>query len=81
MCMDCKDCPECKNPDRLESISIQEEIEQTIIERSVQVDVSNGKTVANLPFLNNPGLTLSPNENIALKVFQSQENCQNVRKT
>ena len=41
--------------DRFESISIQEEIDQTIIESSVQIDVNNGKTVAKLPFLNNPG--------------------------
>ena len=30
-CKDCRECPECKKSDRFESISIQEEIEQTII--------------------------------------------------
>ena len=68
--MDCRNCPECKKSDRFESISIQEEIEQTIIERSVQVDVSKGITVAKLPFMSNPMLTLTPNEGMALKVFQ-----------
>ena len=56
--------------DSFESISIHEEIEQTIIE-NVKVDVSKEITVAKQPFLNNPGLTLATNENIALNVFRS----------
>ena len=71
-CKDCRDCPECKKSDRFESISIQEEIEQTVIERSVNVDISIGRTIAKLPFLSNPVYKLRPNTGMAFKVYQSQ---------
>ena len=71
-CKDCRECPECKKSDRFESISIQEEIEQTVIEKSVNVDTSKGRTIAKLPFLSNPVHKLRPNKGIALKVYQSQ---------
>ena len=71
-CKDCRNCPECRKSDRFESISIQEEIEQTVIERSVYVDVHRGRTIAKLPFMSNPVLRLRPNEGIAMKVYQSQ---------
>ena len=71
-CRDCSDCPECRKSDRLESISIQEEIEQNVIERSVNVDVNKGRTIAKLPFISNPTLRSGPSEGIAMKVFQSQ---------
>ena len=53
-CKDCRNCPECKKSDRFESISIQEEIEQAVIETSVVVDINKGRTIAKLPFLSNP---------------------------
>jgi hypothetical protein len=71
-CKDCRECPECKKSDRFESISIQEEIEQTVIEKSVNVDISKGRTIAKLPFLSNPVHKLRPNMGIGLKVYQSQ---------
>ena len=49
-CKDCRDCPECKKGDSFESISIQEEVEQTVIERSVNVDIRMGRTIAKLLF-------------------------------
>ena len=36
-CMDC--CLKCKHGPRFDAMSIQEEIEQSLIERCVQVDV------------------------------------------
>ncbi|MEO1895331.1 MAG: hypothetical protein ABGX32_03585, partial [Methylococcales bacterium] len=71
-CKDCRECPECKKSDRFESISIQEEIEQAVIEKSVNVDIKKGRTIAKLPFLNNPVHKLRPNKGVALKVYQSQ---------
>ena len=70
-CKDCRHWPECKKSDRFESISIQEEIEQTVIERSVNVDISIGRTIAKLPFLCNPVHQLRPNTGMALRVYQS----------
>ena len=34
-CIDCRNCPECKKSQRLDSVSIQEEVEQSIINRCV----------------------------------------------
>ena len=41
-CVDCRDCPECKKCPRLDSVSIQEEVEQSLIDRSVNVDIDRG---------------------------------------
>ena len=71
-CMDCRNCKECKKSDRIESISIEEEVEQAVIERSVEVDVSKGRTVAKVPFMKNPVLRLRPNQGLAIKVYQAQ---------
>ena len=71
-CKDCKDCPECKKRDRFESISIQEEIEQTVIERSVNVDISIQRIIAKLPFLSNHVHKLRPNTGMLFQVYQSQ---------
>ena len=69
---DCRNCPECKKSDRFESISIQEEIEQAVIEKNVVVDINKGRTIVKLPFLSNPVYKLRQNLGIAHKVYQSQ---------
>ena len=71
-CVDCRNCKECKKSDRIEAISIEEEVEQSVIERSVVVDIEKGRTVAKLPFMKNPVLRLRPNEGIAIKIYQAQ---------
>ena len=72
-CMDCKNCVECKSSGRFESISIQEEIEQTVIERTVDVNIETGVTTATLPFMDNPAEKLKANsERIANKIYHSQ---------
>ena len=53
---------------QIESISIQEKVEQSIIERSVEVNVQRGITVAKLPFISDPKVRLKPNEGMAFKV-------------
>ena len=50
----------CKNSTRLDAISVQEEIEQGLIERCVHVDVSRGITTAKLPFVTDPDSLLNP---------------------
>ena len=71
-CRNCRNCPECKKSDRFESISIQEEIEQAVIEKSVVVDINKGRTIAKLPFLSNPVYKLRQNLGIAHNVYHSQ---------
>ena len=43
-----------------------------MIERSINVDISIGRTIAKLPFLSNPVHQLRPNTGMAFKVYQSQ---------
>ena len=70
--MECRNCSECKKNGQIESISIQEEVEQSIIERSVYVNIQKGITVAKLPFISDPKVRLKPNEGMAFKVYQAQ---------
>merc|ERR1711965_358822 len=61
-----------KNGKRTESISINEEVEQDIINKSVFVDTNKGKTEAKLPFIQDPSRNLAPNKEKALAVYNSQ---------
>ena len=71
-CIECRDCKDCKTNEQIEFTSIQEEVEQNLINQSVTVDLEKGYTIARLPFIKDPRSRLSPNENIALKVYKSQ---------
>ena len=71
-CVGCRNCQECKRSSRIDSVSIQEEIEQDLINSCVQVDIENRKTTTLLPFITNPDNKLSPTENFALKIYESQ---------
>ena len=67
-CIDCRNFPECKRSPRLEDINIQEEVEQSLIYRSVHLDFNKSSTTASLPFLTEHDLKLVPNEHSAAKV-------------
>ena len=56
----------------IDAMSIQEEIEQDLINRSVLVDIENCKTIAKLPFVTDPDARLMPNEVIALRIYEGQ---------
>ena len=71
-CPDCRSCPQCRNGEKITFSSIEEELEQKIINQSVTVDLDEGKAVASLPFIRDPQTTLAPNKDKALKVYQSQ---------
>ena len=71
-CVDCRNCSKCKKSSQIECISIQEEIEQDIIEDSVTVDLEKGITTAKLPFLENPLTRLKSNKSKAMAVYRSQ---------
>ena len=71
-CVNCRNCPKCKKCPRLDAVTIQEEVEQGIIDCSVQVDVVRRVTTAALPFVTNPDLRLEPNESLALNVYKLQ---------
>ena len=71
-CINCRNCQNCKNGERIEYISVKEEIEQDIINRSVSLDVENGITKASLPFVEDPIYKLAPNKTKALAMYKSQ---------
>ena len=71
-CIDCRNCIKYKNGERIEMLSLKEEVKQYMIQKSVNVDVSAGKTIAKLPLLENPAIKLAPNKEKALAVYKSQ---------
>ena len=78
-CVDCRDCRKCKNSMRFDAVSIQEEVEQAMIERSIEVDLEENVTRAKLPFLVDPDTRLVPNEYDALRVFKRQAKMLNLK--
>jgi hypothetical protein len=71
-CPACRNCWSCKEGDRLEAVSLKEEREQFLVQKSVRYDREERKLVARLPFLVDPELHLKPNMGIARKVFSTQ---------
>ena len=71
-CTNCRNCNQCKNHKEIEAISLKEEIEQNIIDASVNIDVKNGITTASLPFISDATSRLAPNKEKAMKVYQQQ---------
>ena len=71
-CVDCRGCTKCKTSGRIESISIQEEVEQALIERSVTVYPEQGYTEAMLPFTCDPKTRLKTNLGMAKQIYRAQ---------
>ena len=71
-CIDCRDCKECKRSSRVEEISIEEEVGQSLINKSVTVDTKKKCSTATLPFTADPDTRLVTNKASSLKVFNSQ---------
>ncbi len=71
-CINCRDCMDCKNSTHLQEISVKEEVEQSIIDNSIKIDLSTQSITATLPFIANPINRLTPNKDMALKVYRQQ---------
>ena len=71
-CVNCRGCQTCKDSEAIESISIKEEVEQDIINKSVTVDIANRTSWANLPLIQDPRTRLANNRNKALCVYYQQ---------
>ena len=71
-CVECRGCSKCKTSGRIESISIEEEVEDALIESSVIVHPEKGYTEAKLPFKSDPLVKLRTNEKVAEKVYWAQ---------
>ena len=71
-CVKCRDCKDCKDHSNLESLSLKEEVEQDLINKSVNVEPENKRVIAKLPLLNNPEIALANNKEKALKIYVQQ---------
>ena len=71
-CIKCRSCSTCKSSDHQQDISIREEAEQELINQSVKLDLNTNTVTATLPLLQDPSIRLSPNKDIAMKVYQQQ---------
>ena len=71
-CERCRLCYDCKDAERVESISLQEETEQFLIENCVHFDEKAGTTVAKLPFLETAEIKLNDNYFTARKILEGQ---------
>ena len=71
-CPGCRTCSKCKNAEYLDRVSLQEEREQFLIEKSVVYSEELGQVVAKLPFIVEPETSLVDNYGTAKKVLQSQ---------
>ena len=71
-CVSCRKCTDCKNGERIEVISIKEEVEQVVLEKSVKVNLETKTTNAVLPFMEDPLQNLVSNKSKALVVYKSQ---------
>ena len=71
-CINCRKCQKCRNGEKIEYISIKEEIEQDLINQSITIDTNACQTTAKLPLLEDPVMKLAPNKNKALAIYNSQ---------
>ena len=73
-CPKCRNCETCKKSQRFDAVSIQEEIEDDVIQRCVTVNLDEGKSSALLPFVTDPDnrIDSEAQERLALKIYQSQ---------
>ena len=71
-CVNCRNCKQCKDNEKTEVISIKEEIEQDLINKSVTVDIENRICTAKLPVIHNPSRKLAPTKNKALAIYNQQ---------
>ena len=71
-CIKCRNCVDCKKSGEVQCISIQEEVEQDLVDKSVAVLPEKGMSVAKLPFLQDPETTLCTNKDTAMSVYRSQ---------
>ena len=71
-CINCRSCSNCKKSAQVEYISLQEELEQGMIDKSVSVNPVECYSEAYLPSLCDPLRKLASNYNIAEKSYYAQ---------
>ena len=71
-CVKCRDCGNCKNADRTEYISLKEEMEMDLIDKSVELDLEKKQITCTLPLKGDERQYLSCNYSQAKKILDQQ---------
>ena len=71
-CNNCRNCKTCKEHARADMMSVKEEVEQNVINKSVTVDTDRRITTALLLLMFNPLHKLAPNKDKALRIYNQQ---------
>ena len=71
-CIRCRNCSDCRKGELLEKASLQEEMEQALIESLITLDTEDKKLSSYLPFIQNPSETLTYSRGLAEKVLEAQ---------
>ena len=71
-CSKIHSCKLWKEHDQSEILSVREEVEQDVINNSIEVSIKNRVTAASLPLMQNPVIKLAPNQNKGLHIFNQQ---------
>ena len=71
-CIDCRGCVNCKKSSEIECISMEQEVQQGMIDKSVVVNPEECYSEAYLPFLCDPTKKLVDNYDVAEKFYRSQ---------
>ena len=67
-----RNCSDCNSGETLEMTSFKEELEQSMIQQSVEYDFESKRLLATLPFVQDPVENLEPNRHIAQKILEGQ---------
>ena len=71
-CIKCRDCTECKDSDKTEAISLREEAEMEMIDKSVSLDFENKRINCSLPLKGEEKQFLTNNYGKARKILEQQ---------
>ena len=68
----CRNCKTCKEHARADMMSVKEEVEQNVINKSATVDTDRRTTTALLLLMFNPLHKLAPNKDKAFRIYNQQ---------
>ena len=71
-CSLCRNCKVCKEHSTDEIMSVKEEVEKDMINKSVKINVASQRITSSLPLMSNPSIEHAHNKGRALKVYNQQ---------
>ena len=74
-CVKCRSCNDCRNGELIEKTSLKEEIEQDLIEDTVEINLEKKEAIAYSPFIVNPDEKLKPTKKTRSKFINVKRSC------